>query len=181
MKIASIKKVGKKPVYDLSVDEQEHYVLENGVVTHNTGIMYSADNVWIIGRQQDKDDKTKVMNGYHFIINIEKSRFAKEKSKIPISVTYEHGINKWSGFLENALEAKLIGKPLPGRYERIDAEGNFFGTRYTEDDIISNDELWLDVLKTTSFKDFLRNKYSSGGAGSLISGDIIEEEVEDDQ
>ncbi len=52
MKIANITKIGKMPVYDLSVEDQEHYVLENGVVTHNTGIMYSADNVWIIGRQQ---------------------------------------------------------------------------------------------------------------------------------
>jgi len=50
MKVTSVKNVGRKPVFDLSVDQAEHYVLENGVVTHNTGIMYSADNVWILGR-----------------------------------------------------------------------------------------------------------------------------------
>lgn len=176
MKIVNIKKVGKKPVYDLSVEDQEHYVLENGVITHNTGIYYSADNIWIIGRQQEKDDKTKLIEGYHFIINIEKSRYVKEKSKIPITVTYEGGINKWSGFLENALEAKLLGKPLSGRYERVDENGEFFGPRYKEDDIISNDEFWQDILKTTNFKEFIHEKYSSG-QGSLINNDV---EMSDD-
>lgn len=166
------------PMIAINHTYQTMEMFSKAVVSGGTGIMYSADNVWIIGRQQDKDDKTKILNGYNFIINIEKSRFTKEKSKIPINVTYDHGINKWSGFLENALEAKLIGKPIAGRYERIDAEGNFYGARYTEDDIISNDELWTSILKTTGFKAFLIDKYSSGGGGSLISE--IEEENEDD-
>ena len=153
------------------------------VVSGGTGIMYSADNVWIIGRQQDKDDKTKTMNGYHFVINIEKSRFCKEKSKIPISVSYDEGINKWSGFLELAQEAKLLGKPLAGRYERVDENGEFFGPRYKEDEIISNDAVWMDILKTTNFKDFLRDKFSVAGAGSLISNadaavDVLDDDIE---
>lgn len=41
MKIVSIENVGKKPVYDLSIDsdnyDEQQYVLENGVVSHNTG------------------------------------------------------------------------------------------------------------------------------------------------
>jgi hypothetical protein len=65
------------------------------VVSGGTGIYYSADNIFIIGRQQEKTDKT--IDGYHFILNVEKSRYIKEKSKIPISVLYNGGINKWSG------------------------------------------------------------------------------------
>ena len=165
------------PMIAINHTYQTMELYSKAVVSGGTGIMYSADNVWIIGRQQDKDDKTKEMNGYHFIINVEKSRYAKEKSKIPISVSYENGINKWSGFLENALEAKIIGKPIPGRYERIDKEGNFFGQRYKEDDIIDNTELWEDVLRTTNFKEFVKDKYYSGGAGSLIQDteqDVLE-------
>jgi hypothetical protein len=41
MKIQSIRPVGPMPVYDLSIDsevyDEQHYVLKNGVVTHNTG------------------------------------------------------------------------------------------------------------------------------------------------
>jgi len=167
------------PMIAINHTYQTLEMFSKAVVSGGTGIMYSADNVWIIGRQQDKDDKTKKVDGYHFIINIEKSRYTKEKSKIPISVSYDHGINKWSGFLENALEAKIVGKPIAGRYERMDAEGNFFGARYKEDEIVANDELWLEVLKNTDFKNFLRDKYSSGGSGSLISD--IEEEMENDE
>jgi RecA/RadA recombinase len=152
---------------------QEMY--SKAVVSGGTGIYYSADNIFIVGRQQEKDGKD--VTGYNFIINVEKSRFVKEKSKIPISVSYENGINKWSGFLENALEAKIIGKPIQGRYERMDKEGNFFGPRYKEDDIIDNTELWEDVLKTTNFKEFVKDKYYSGAAGSLIQDteqDVLE-------
>ena len=59
MKIRSIRSVGKLPVYDLSVNsdnyDEQQYVLENGVVTHNTGIMYSANTVFIISKSQEKD------------------------------------------------------------------------------------------------------------------------------
>ena len=47
------------------------------VVSGGTGIYYSADTIWILGRQQDKDGTE--IKGYHFIINVEKSRYVKEK------------------------------------------------------------------------------------------------------
>lgn len=41
MKVKSIRSVGHKPVYDLSINsdnyDEQQYVLKNGVVTHNTG------------------------------------------------------------------------------------------------------------------------------------------------
>jgi hypothetical protein len=67
------------------------------IVGGGTGSYYSADNIYILGRQQDKDG-TEIV-GYHFIINVEKSRYVKEKSKIPISVSFEGGIQKYSGLL----------------------------------------------------------------------------------
>ena len=91
MKIKNIRKIGKTEVYDISVRDVEHYVLENGVVTHNTGSYYSADNIWIIGRRQTKEGDDVI--GYEFIINIEKSRFVKEKSQFPLTVTFEGGID----------------------------------------------------------------------------------------
>lgn len=159
------------PMIAVNHTYQTMEMFSRAVVSGGTGIMYSADNVWIIGRQQDKDGKE--IQGYNFIINIEKSRFVKEKSKIAINVTYDAGINRWSGLLENALEAKIIAKPLAGRYERIDENGEFFGPRYKEDDIVANDEFWIDILKTTNLKEFLKEKYSVGGEGSLISGEDI--------
>jgi RecA/RadA recombinase len=58
------------------------------IVGGGTGSYYSADNIYIIGRQQEKEGKDIV--GYNFIINVEKSRHVREKAKIPVTVT--HGV-----------------------------------------------------------------------------------------
>jgi len=84
MKISSINKVGRRPVYDLSVSEVEHYALKNGVVTHNTGIYYSANQIFIITKAQEKTGTE--LAGFKFTINIEKSRYVREKAKLPFTV-----------------------------------------------------------------------------------------------
>ena len=48
------------------------------VVGGGTGSYYSADNIFILGRQQDKDGTE--LQGYNFIINVEKSRYVREKN-----------------------------------------------------------------------------------------------------
>jgi RecA/RadA recombinase len=84
------------------------------IVSGGTGLYYSADNIFIIGRQQEKEG-TEVV-GYNFIVNVEKSRFVREKSKIPVEVTFEGGISKWSGLLDVALAGGFVIKPSNGWY-----------------------------------------------------------------
>lgn len=169
MKIVNIKPVGAKPVYDITVAGNHEYVFKNGVRSHNTGIYYSADNIWIIGRQQDKDDKELL--GYHFIINIEKSRYVREKSKIPITVGFDSGINKWSGLLDLALEGKFIVKPKQGWYARVDQEtGEISGKNYRAGDIVDNGDFWKTIFEETNFADWIKNKYSLG------TGDIMRDD-----
>jgi hypothetical protein len=43
-------------------------------------LIIQPDNIFILGHQQEKDG-TEIV-GYNFIINVEKSRYVKEKSKI---------------------------------------------------------------------------------------------------
>jgi hypothetical protein len=62
------------------------------VVSGGTGQYYAADNIFILGRQQNKDG-TEV-SGYNFVINVEKSRYVREKMKIPITVSFEKGVNR---------------------------------------------------------------------------------------
>ena len=76
---------------------KEQGLFPKDIVSGGTGVYYSADNIWIIGRQQDKVGTE--IKGYHFVINVEKSRFVKEKSKLPISVSWEGGVQRWSGLL----------------------------------------------------------------------------------
>jgi RecA/RadA recombinase len=139
------------------------------VVSGGTGIYYSADNIWIIGRQQDKDDKELL--GYHFIINIEKSRYVREKSKIPITVGFDSGINKWSGLLDLALEGKFIVKPKQGWYARVDQEtGEISGKNYRAGDIVDNGDFWKTIFEETNFADWIKNKYSLG-MGEIMRDD----------
>ncbi len=140
------------------------------VVSGGTGVSYNADNIWIIGRQQDKDEKTKSINGYNFIIKVNKSRYVKEGSSIPISISFEGGINRWSGLLEQAVEGVYIGKPKKGYYQLIDrSTGDMIGQQFKEDEIINNKEFWQGMLKDTDFPEFLRQKYQLTTA-SIIEG-----------
>jgi len=146
---------------------QEMY--SKAVVSGGTGIYYSADNIWIIGRQQDKDDKELL--GYHFVINIEKSRYLKEKSKIPITVSFDSGINKWSGMLDLALEGQFIVKPKQGWYARVDqGTGEIMGKNYRAADIVDNSDFWKAILEETRFGEWIKEKYSLG-QGEMIRDD----------
>ena len=166
MKIKSITSVGKRKVYDLSVKEAEHYVLENGVVTHNTGSYYSADNIFILGRQQEKDGAELL--GYNFIINVEKSRYVKEKAKIPISVKFDGGISKYSGLLEMALESGHVVKPTNGWYARVDTfTGEVEDKKFRVKDTDTAD-FWNKILKDKTFLEWIKKNYSYG-ANSMYS------------
>ena len=95
-------------------DTQELY--SKKVVSGGTGITYSADAVIIIGRQQEKDGKELL--GYNFVLNMEKSRFVKEQSKLPLEVTFQGGINTYSGMLDIAVDNGSVVKPSNGWFSR---------------------------------------------------------------
>lgn len=101
-------------VINHTYETQETY--SKTIMSGGTGPMYSANTVFIIGRQQEKDG-TELL-GYNFIINIEKSRFIKEKSKLPVNVTFEGGINTYSGLLDVGLDIGFIVKPSNGWFSR---------------------------------------------------------------
>lgn len=139
------------------------------IVGGGTGIYYSADTIWILGRQQDKD--ADGINGYHFIINVEKSRYVKEKSKIPITVSYEGGIKKWSGLLDLAIEGGYVAKPSNGWYQLVDrATGELVGTKMRAADIEDNKDVWKELLSKSDFATWIKNKYS------LVTGSLVHED-----
>jgi len=142
------------------------------IVGGGTGSYYSADNIWILGRQQDKDGSE--IAGYHFIINIEKSRYVKEKSKIPITISWEGGINKWSGLFDVALEGEYIVKPKNGWYALVDREtGEIQEPNMRAKDIVNNKELWMKMFKETDFSQYIEKKYKVGFS-NIIEKDEVE-------
>ncbi len=150
------------------------------VVSGGTGSYYSADNIFIIGRQQEKEG-TEVA-GYHFIINVEKSRHAREKSKIPVTVMHEGGISKWSGLLDMALESGHVIKPSNGWYSRVDVEtGEVEAQKFREKDT-NTSAFWNQILTQQSFKDWVQKKYRVATGNIMKDEDLdtaIEEALED--
>jgi len=127
------------------------------IVSGGTGIYYSADNIWILGRQQDKVGTE--IQGYHFIINVEKSRYVREKSKIPISVSWEGGVQRWSGLLDVALAGGYVIKPSNGWYQKVDkSSGEVLEGKYREKETL-NEEFWKPVFDTTDFAAHLAKTY----------------------
>lgn len=143
------------------------------IVGGGTGIYYSADNIWILGRQQDK--KGTEIQGYHFVINVEKSRYVKEKSKIPITVSWDGGVRKYSGLLDCALAGGYVTKPANGWYATVDKDTGEVGPKVRYD--VTNDKsFWDPVFNNTDFKEFLKKQYQIGHQ-SLVSMDAIVEEA----
>ena len=138
------------------------------VVSGGTGIYYSADNIWIIGRRQQKTG-TEV-TGYDFVINVEKSRYVKEKAKIPISVSWEGGVEKWSGLLDIALGGNYVSKPSNGWYCRVDREtGELVDPKVRLKDTLES-KFWEPIFAKTDFADYIKNGYQIGG-NSIIEFD----------
>jgi len=144
------------------------------IVGGGTGSYYSADNIFIIGRQQEKEG-TEVV-GYNFIINVEKSRYVKEKSKIPVTVSFDGGISKWSGLLDLAIESGHVVKPSNGWYSKVDEDGVIEDKKYRIKETDTK-EFWLPILKQKTFQDFIGNKYSVT-SGNIMNYNDVEETFE---
>ena len=143
------------------------------IVGGGTGSYYSADNIYILGRQQEKDGAELV--GYNFIINVEKSRYVREKAKIPVTVRFDGGISRFSGLLDMALESGHATKPSNGWYARVNTEtGEVESKKWRLVDTETN-EFWDPILATDSFKDWVKNTYQFSSAVSTLA-EVAEDE-----
>lgn len=135
------------------------------IVSGGTGVIYSADTIWILGRQQEKEGTDLV--GYNFIINVEKSRFVKEKSKIPITVSFEGGIGRYSGLLDVALEGGFLTKPSNGWYAKVDSETGEISNSKVRLKDTNNKDFWESILNDSKFKEYIKKTYEVSH-GSII-------------
>ena len=152
-------------IKDIPLIAVNHTYMEQGmfpraVVSGGTGVMYSADNVWIIGRQQEKDGTE--IKGYHFVVNVEKSRFVKEKSKIPISVSWAGGIQKWSGLLDVAVQGGYVVKPKNGWYQaRNPANDQELSGNVRAKQTLQK-SFWAPVFENTDFAQHIEKRFKVG-------------------
>ena len=155
------------------------------IVGGGTGSYYSADNIFVLGRQQEKTGTE--ITGYNFIINVEKSRYVKEKSKIPVSVSFDGGISRWSGLLDVALDGGFVVKPSNGWYSKVDpTSGEIEDKKYREKETDSKD-FWMSLITSDKFQTYVKDKYQiasgaimQGGEEDLFEGVVTSNGVEHD-
>lgn len=120
------------------------------VMTGGTGNVYAADTILFIGKQQEKEGTE--LKGWNFILNVEKSRYVREKSKIPILVTYAGGIDKYSGVFDLALEFDIIESPSKGFYSYGDSGK-------VRRKMLETPEIMDQILNDEKFQQLVESKY----------------------
>jgi RecA/RadA recombinase len=164
---------------DIPMVAVNHIYMEQGlypkaIVSGGTGVYLSADNIFILGRQQEKDG-TEII-GYNFIINVEKSRYVREKSKIPVCVKFEGGLSLWSGLLDMALESGHVIKPSNGWYSRVNKEtGEVEEKKFRLKDTETK-EFWSQILMDKTFRNWVKERYQVSH-GEVIKDEDIESEM----
>lgn len=143
------------------------------IVGGGTGSYYSADNIYIIGRQQEKTG-TEV-TGYNFIINVEKSRHVREKSKIPVEVSFEGGLSKWSGLLDIAMQSGHVIKPSNGWYSRVDGSTGEVEDKKWRVKETDSKEFWLQILQDKTFPQWVKSRYQVAHGSMMKNEDDVED------
>jgi len=122
LKVKSIKNVGKADVYDISVDKNENYILENGMITHNSGLKYAASSIIYLSRRKEKVGTEIVGNIIH--CKNHKSRLTVENKMVDVRLTYDKGLDRYYGLLDLA-EKYDVFKKISTRYELPDGSKQF--------------------------------------------------------
>ena len=154
---------------------QEMGMFPKQVMSGGTGPVYSSNQIFFISKAQEKDGTD--LAGWTFTINIEKSRYVREKSKFPFTVTFEGGINKWSGLLDIALDLGYVKKPSNGWYSRVDMEtGEIEEKKFREKDTNTAD-FWNPILMNKKFQEDVKARFMVSNTKLLSEDSTIDEDV----
>lgn len=154
VKIKTIKKLqGEFDVYDLDVRNVHHFILENGIITHNSGgsgTKYSASNTIFLGSAKDKEGEDVV--GRIITCLLKKGRITKQDKSVKISLNFDTGLNRYYGLLD-------LGD-RQGVFKRVDKQWKVGKQTAKESAIYGNPEKYftpevMAELEIAAGKEFL--------------------------
>jgi hypothetical protein len=169
MKIVSIKKIETEKVFDIEVDDAHHYILENGIISHNSGLKYSANNIIALSKSKNKDADGTVTGIFIRCKNL-KSRLTKENTEASVMLSYDKGLDRYYGLIDLAVEYGIF-KKVSTKIEVAD------GSTHFEKHIINNPEKYftqdvLDRIDQAAQKEY---SYGTGIETEDIIEDILDE------
>jgi len=151
LKVKSVTKNEKTKVYDIKVKEDSHYILENGVVSHNSGLKYAASTIVYLSKKKLKEGIDVIGNIIH--CKLYKSRLTKENAMVDVMLNYDSGLHKYYGLLTLAEKYGIV-KKVSTRYEFPDGSKVFEKAVYREPEKYFTDEIMkqLDEAAAKEFK-----------------------------
>lgn len=141
------------------------------VVSGGQGWILSSNTIFIMGKRQVKEGTE--LQGFEFVLNTDKSRFIKEKSALPITVTFDGGIAKYSGLLDVAVATGHVVRPNNRSYVRpfvLDSEGEPESKLWKKSELDS-DEFWQPILNDETFKKAVNQLYSLSSSKAMVMND----------
>jgi hypothetical protein len=151
--VKSIKKVETEKVYDIAVWGEHHYILHNGIVSHNSGLKYAASSIIYLSKKKEKDGTDIIGN----IIKCKtaKSRLSKENQDVEVRLYYdERGLDRYYGLLELG-ELGGLWKNVAGRYEMD-------GKKLYAKEILKNTEKYFTPEVMQALDEIARKEFSYG-------------------
>jgi hypothetical protein len=166
MKIKSIKQTENCDVFDISVDEYENYVLSNGVITHNSGLKYSASTILYISKSKEKEG-TEV-SGVVLKFKTVKSRLSRENRDVEVRLYYDHrGLDRYYGLVELGEESGIIPR-VGNRYE-------IGGKKIGKNVIYANPEEYFTIELLEQLDAYAQKKFKYGSSSTEVETSSPEE------
>lgn len=104
VKIVKKTESGQQTVHDICVPGPHHYILADGIVSHNSGFIYASSIVVAMRKLKLKEDadgnKVSEVRGIRSACKVVKTRYAKPFESIKIDIPWEHGMNPISGLFD---------------------------------------------------------------------------------
>lgn len=171
MKVTNVKFIGTGKVYDITVDEHENYILENGLITHNSGLKYAASTIAMLSKKKDKDSNNEVV-GNIIKVKMYKSRLSKENGEVEVRLSYDKGLDRYYGLLDLAERYNII-KKVSTRYELPD------GSKVFGKEINTNPEKYFtqEILKKLDECSKTEFSYGQGGMNDDRENDTLESDI----
>lgn len=159
------------------------------IVSGGTGPYYSADNIYVVAREQIKNQAAKKVVGFKFKVKADKSRFVKEKSMFYLEVLFDSGISPWTGLMDMALEGGFVVCPKQGAYSRVNIITGEIEEETWKLSKTNCKEFWADLLRDEAFNIWIQNRYTianrplidEDAVVDVEDGDPISYEEEEDQ
>lgn len=155
---------------------QDRYAKQ--IVSGGTGGYYSSNAIWVVGRAKNGSDDISI-EAFDFKIKIEKSRYVREGAVIPITVSYQNGINKWSGLFEVAQHLGYIKSEKKGWFTAYGDDGNKLVDKSYRRNDTNDAEFWNMIFEKTEFKKKVEKMYSLSNRKMIQeSNQDIDESIE---